>query len=680
MAVVDQQAQGNNQTGFISSHRLEITLFLLILLVAGLLRMAKPGMTEFKADEARLLTLALDMAEGNFALRGISSSVGFPNFPASVWLYSLPLLLWPHPYAATLFTGLLNTLAVAGSYWLVRRYWGVSAALAATLMFAVSPWAVIFSRKIWAQNLLPLFVLGWAIGALLALVEGRPKFIWLHFICLALAVQIHLAAIALIPATGLLLLVFWRRVNLHSLLLGLLLAAITVVPFAIFLGQSIDQISLPESIAGETITGITADSLRFTTMISLGTHIHSLAGPQAFSEYLAMIPPMTAVYWIWGLLILAGVLWMIWQAAKNWGQRSSQAGLVILVWLFMPALFFLWHSTPVFLHYFIAVLPAQYIAAGVAFGRIPALSRLWPRAGHTAARWLQAIAWILLISTAVAQIWAMVTLFGFLGRTATPSAFGVPLSMKLDAAAEARSQLSANEAAEILVAGSGESVRLDAFPAEWDVLLRDTPHRFVDVDRSALFPLHAAVVLLDGRDISPTWTGDLYQDAASSITKIPLRPGEGAYYVLALPEQAKPQPDIQREPPDLLANWVNLLGHDQLQRWDKGTGIWQIHWRTGDNPDPASYQFFNHLLDQHDQRIGQVDAAAFAPWQWTTGDTLISRFLIPWPETAGTPGSMRVGMYRFPDLENIPLLDIAGNPYVDAATFLLDNEAAIQNK
>ncbi len=675
MAAANSRDLGSSHTGGKISRRLEITLVLLILLVAGLLRMAAPGLTEFKADEARLMALALDMAEGNFALRGISSSVGFPNFPASVWLYSVPLFFWPHPYAATLFTGLLNTLAVAGCYWLVRRYWGVSAALAATLMFAVSPWAVIFSRKIWAQNLLPLFVLGWAAGAMLALVEKRPKFIWLHLICLAIAVQIHLAAVALIPATILLLLVFWRRVHWRSLLIGLLLAVITVVPFAIYLGQSIDQISLPAAIAGESSAGITADSFRFTAMISLGTFIHSLAGPETFNEYLSMLPPMTLVYWIWGLLILAGVLWLAWQILKNWQKQSSQAGLVILVWLFMPALFFLWHSTPVFLHYFIATLPAQYIAAGVAFSVLPDLTRHWFKAGQTAARWIKMIAWGLLIVTAIMQLYALVTLFVFLGRTATPGAFGVPLSMKLEAAAAARNLFTANDATEILVAGSGESISLDAFPAEWDVLLRDMPHRFVNVDRSALFPAHASVVLLDGRKISPTWTGDLYQEVAMSTKEIPLRPNEGSYYILALPKTAKPQADNQRDPPDLLANWVNLLGYDQLQRLDEEMGIWQVHWRTGDNPDPGNYQFFNHLMDQDDQRIGQVDEASFAPWQWTAGDTVISRFSIPWPETADTPSHMRVGMYRFPSLENVPLLDVAGNPYVDAATFLLDNEA-----
>jgi 4-amino-4-deoxy-L-arabinose transferase-like glycosyltransferase len=124
------------------SRRREITLLVAILLLAGVLRLAWPGLTEFKRDEALLMARALEMVDtGHIAVRGISSSVGFPNFPASVWIYALPLAIADHVYSATLFTGLLNLLAVLGGWWLARRYWGQTAALAASLLFAVSPWA-----------------------------------------------------------------------------------------------------------------------------------------------------------------------------------------------------------------------------------------------------------------------------------------------------------------------------------------------------------------------------------------------------------------------------------------------------------------------------------------------------------------------------------------------------------
>lgn len=640
--------------------RLDILLLLLILLLAGVLRLGWPGVTEFKADEARLLALALDTAAGQFALRGISSSVGFPNFPASVWIYALPLLIWPHVYAATLFTGLLNTLAVAACYGFVRRYWGVGAALTAALLFAVSPWAVIFSRKIWAQNLLPLFVMGWAIGAALALVEKRPRFIWLHLVCLALAVQIHLAAVALVPATLLLLLIFRRRVVWRHVIIGAALAAVTVLPFALYLGRAWQADGGLPTLAGATRSAVTLDSLRFTTMLNLGANIHSLAGPEAFTAYLARVPDLTLVYVIWGALILLGVVVL---AADAWRRRQTpraQAGVIVLLWLFVPPLFFLWHTTPVFIHYFIATLPAAYIAAGAGVARLPSLLR--PRA-QPIARSALALA---LLTTAALQLYAFATLLNFVATTDTPGGFGTPLAFKLEAVATAERLLTETAAGEILVAGPGEAPRVDEVPAEYDVLLRGTPHRFVDVRSAALFPAQAAVVLVDGRARGPLWTGDLYREAAIAREAIALRPGEGSFEVLALPPQAKPAPDVPVEPL-LLANWVNLLGHDEPQRLDEATAVWQIHWRTGDNPDPANYHFFNHLVNGAGERIGQTDAAAFTPQQWRAGDALISRFLLPWPAGAQPPLTVRVGMYRFPSLESVPLLDEAANPYADAA-------------
>lgn len=649
----------------------ELLLLALVLLLAGVLRVAWPGLTEFKADEARLLALALEMADGRFALRGISSSVGFPNFPASVWIYSLPLLLWPHAYAATVFTGLLNTTAVGACYWFVRRYWGSHAALAATLLYAVSPWAVIFSRKIWAQNLLPLFVMAWVIGAALAFVEHRPRFLWLHLVALALAVQIHLAAVALVPATLLLLIIFRRRLTWRHLLLGGLMAALTALPFALYLWRAFQASGAVPALGAETQGALTLDSLRFTLMITLGTAIHSLAGPEAYLAYLERVPNLTIVYVLWALLALAGIIWLARQAGRRRDEPAGQVSLIILIWLLAPPLFFLWHSTPVFLHYFIAVLPAPYIAVGAFVTRLPSLlNNRWPTLrSRLAAR----VVWLILLLSAAAQVTAWLVLLNFLATNATPGGFGTPLHLKLEAVTAARALAAETGAAEILIAGQGEQPAVDEFPAEFEVLLRDVPRRFVDTRRSALFPAANAVVLLDARQTEQPWTGDIYLSVSSGAEEVTLRPGEGAFYVLPLTAGSKPTPAVPADPVYLLANWVNLTGHDQPRLLDDSTLLWQIHWQTGDNPDPAQYQFFNHLLNAQGERLAQVDAAAFTPAQWRAGDAVISRFLLPWPADPQPPLSMRVGMYRFPSLENVPLLDVAGNPYSDAATFLLDN-------
>jgi hypothetical protein len=657
-----------NETSF--SRRTETIGLVLILLAAGILRLGWPGLTEFKADEARLLALALDMAQGQgLALRGISSSVGFPNFPMSVWLYALPVWIWPHVYAATLFTGLLNLLAAAAAYWFVRRYWGVPAALTALLLLAVSPWAVIFARKIWAQNLLPLFVMGWVIGGVLAFVERRPRFVLLHLLCLAIAIQIHLAAVVLGVVTAVYLLIFWQRIDWKWLAAGGLAGAGTAVPFIIYLWQNQDKAALP----GGSPDAAAFDFQPFHLLgrLSLGTDIHSLAGPDAFVDYLAQVPDMTAVHLLWGLLIIGGVLLMLHTSYvmrhassvmrhESCVVQHSEAGLMVVVWLLVPPLVFAWNLTPVFIHYFIATLPAQYIAAGVAFS--------WLVGRVAGRRWPAALGWGVLAGTAVCQIWAFLSLLFFVGLRATPGGFGVPLSRQLAAVDAAKTMLAETGASEILAAGAGESPRVDEFPAVYDVLLRGLPHRFVDVERSALFPAEAAVVLLDGE----SGTADLYRETAVSQHSIPLRTGEAGLTVLALPAVAAPQAGAIFEPPYLLANWVNLLGYDAPVAADDGTAVWQIYWRTGDNPDPADYQFFNHLIDGTGRRISQVDGPAFAPAQWQAGDVVVSRFVLPWPEDGERPFTIRTGMYRYPSLEPVLLLDVAGNPFSDAVTIELE--------
>jgi 4-amino-4-deoxy-L-arabinose transferase-like glycosyltransferase len=652
----------------------EYLLVGLILLSAGILRMANPGLTEFKADEARLLTLAYDMAEGEFALRGISSSVGLPNFPASVWFYAIPVAVWPHPYAATIFTGLLSTLAVALTYWFVRRYWGITAALAAGLLYAVSPWAIIFSRKIWAQNLLPFFVLVWIISAALAFVEMRPRFLWLHLVALALAVQIHLAAVALVPATILLLLIFRQNVRWRDVLIGGLLALLSVIPFAYYLARNQNLGGFLSGASGtNTGGGLSLDSIHYTIQISLGTQIHSLAGVDEFEQYLTLMPDLTLAHLILGLLMISGLFYIAWYAWKSWEQPQARVGLIVLIWLLMPVLIFLWQWTPVFIHYFIAVLPAPFIVAGIAFSQIPALlARLWPGGSASSKRLVLAGGGVILVLTAVAQVGALLSLQNFVSGRATPGGYGIPLGLKIAAVEQIEDLLAEGAAGEVLIAGEGEMPLIDEFPAEWDVLLRDIPHRFVDVTHSALFPAEAAVVLLDGRLEQPFSTGDLYLKSAAENHEIPLRTGEGSYYVLALPAKARPAPDVVVDPSLLLANWVNLVGYDWPQLTEEDSAVWQVHWRSGDNPDPSDYQFFNHLINAEGQRISQVDAAAFDPGQWRAGDEVIGRFVMPWPEDAGELLTMRVGMYRYPSLENVPLLDEAGNPYSDAAEFPLN--------
>jgi 4-amino-4-deoxy-L-arabinose transferase-like glycosyltransferase len=617
-----------------------------ILLLAGCLRLGWPGVTEFKQDEAHLYGLALDMAEFKaLPLRGISSSIGVPNPPLNVYLFALPLFVWRSPIAATLFVGGLNTASVALAYGLARRYWGVTAALAAALLYAVAPWAVIYSRKIWAQDLLPVFVLGAMAAALLAMVEGRRRWLIAHLVLLAVAVQVHFSAVALVPVSLILLSVYRRNVDRRVLLAGLGAALLTAAPILIYaLSRANDWKGYLEAAASRPAVA-TPGALELALMVVQGSEVRGLTGVEAFRAFDATIPAFLA--WLAplvGVLVAGGLavaLWRGWQARGRGLSAPEQAGVVAALWLVMPVLVFLPRLLPVYPHYFILLFPAPYFLAGMA---VDALRRRAPPLA----------AWALVAVIVTGQVWLSLALLRFVATTNTPGAFGTPLRHMLQAVATARRA----GQSEVLVVGHGDDPGTDQDAAVFDVLLRGTPHRLIDGTTTAVLPAEGAAVILWPAPGGYPWPVEaLYAEWAGGAwtARLPLRAGEGeALIAVGGAQPAVPRP---REASALLANGAEVLGTGA------GGPGWQLWWRAPGPVEGEGAHLFAHLLDASGARIAQVDAPTYDPAAWRAGDLVVSFFALP-------PGgvTVRAGMYAYPSLAPVPVLDAAGEP---AGDFLL---------
>ena len=68
------------------------------------------------------------------------------------------------------------------------------------------------------------------------------------------------------------------------------------------------------------------------------------------------------------------------------------------------------------------------------------------------------------------------------------------------------------------------------------------------------------------------------------------------------------------------------------------------------------------MLDATGARVAQEDAPTYPGASWRVGDLVVSHFALP----AGV--SVRAGMYDYPSLRPVAVLDAAGNP---AGDFLL---------
>ena len=275
-------------------------LSLLIVLLAALVRFVYPGVVEFKHDEATLSLLALDWLDGGaFPLTGMPSSVGVPNAPASVYVIALPFALGADALAATLFVAGLNVLGVGLLWFIAYRYLGTAPALVAGLVYALNPWAILYSRKIWAQDFHTPFLLLALLLGLYGFLEGRR---WAQILCLPVllfALQIHFAAWVLLPLYLWLLIAGGRRVSLPALLVSIVMGGLVMLPFALGIMQTLEH--EPDRITGALNSADRAltlgeEALVFNAALATGTGIASEITPD--QEHL-IAPEMDILRPVW---------------------------------------------------------------------------------------------------------------------------------------------------------------------------------------------------------------------------------------------------------------------------------------------------------------------------------------------------------------------------------------------
>jgi hypothetical protein len=184
--------------------------FLVLLFFTGcLLRLILPGNMEYKYDEMLMFHFSQRMVDtGSWEWLGMQSGAGIRNPGVSMWLFGVFALVAKTPIAMMSCVAITNILALF--LWLTFVFrkipgderetwlWGI-------VLAAVSPLAILFSRKIWAQDILPFFTFLTLLGLF-----NRDKFwggiVWGFFG--AILGQIHMSgfffALGLFVVTALL--------------------------------------------------------------------------------------------------------------------------------------------------------------------------------------------------------------------------------------------------------------------------------------------------------------------------------------------------------------------------------------------------------------------------------------------------------------------------------------------
>ena len=363
-------------------------LMVTVIAIGSLLRFIWFDLMELKFDEVEMLRLTRQWLETGIPQYGMMSGVGVRNPPGFVFILLPVMAVTASPLLAGLWVALMNIAAIALMAILGRVLGMPRAGVYAAMFMAAHPWLVLFSRKIWAQSVLPLVVTLLLVVMCTCMRNARSRAVFWAPLLACLAWQIHYSAYAVVA-----LLFLWlcnelrlRRLNVRMLLLGVLAAAIALAPYLHYLmGPGIGDL--------EGTLGVGAE--RFN--INLVIRIFATWAKTAFAGGLGN-PFTFEMTPIWGVIegpvgfllhavAVIATLMVLTLAAGAWPRRGektivSGASWWLILFVAMPIALYLVKRVSTPPHYYIVSLPALLMLAGIGLDRAAsrAQARAWPAA------------------------------------------------------------------------------------------------------------------------------------------------------------------------------------------------------------------------------------------------------------------------------------------------------------
>jgi 4-amino-4-deoxy-L-arabinose transferase-like glycosyltransferase len=353
---------------------LHLALILIAIVgAAAVTRLLWLDLMEFKSDEAgasRLALHALGYAEPGvgrfFPTAGLVSSVGVLNPPLFIYLLALPLAIVRSPVAAATFIALTNVVAVWLCYVAGRRYFSTFVGLTSAGLFALSPWAIVYSRKIWAQDLIPICAALFLIALHEFLVKRRPRaVVWLILI-VGIAIEFHFSAgvLALVTVAAF---VMGRDVlRLRYVAIGLGAVALLYAPFLwhVLVEGHVYGAGGPHLSAARRLW----ISLRDTLTVGYSDRLSHVLGSQS-----AAALPVSVAF---GIISAAGLV-AAWRVA---GTRAlAQTRALLLAWFILPLVLLTLFPVKPYDHYFIVLYPLPFLGLAVALEAVTLRYRLFGR-------------------------------------------------------------------------------------------------------------------------------------------------------------------------------------------------------------------------------------------------------------------------------------------------------------
>jgi|GEM_PF-1956474 hypothetical protein len=416
--------------------------FLLIVLVAAYFRLASLNLAEFKGDEAGTsIVLKALVQQGKVPFVGPALSTGGNAGPIYYYILAIPFLISTNPIVASAFVACLNIVGVAFTFKFAREFFNERIAIIATALAAVSPFAILFSRKIWNPDLIFPFTVILFYCLYTFVIKGKPKYLVPIFVLYAIILQIHPITLFLAPVILLFLWKFRSQIHWKYLLAGIALFLIIFAPF--IYGEMTSSFGEASSFAS-TLKDFSFDNVNPSVIGLLsadtsGTGFDYILGSSA-SSFFSSIFNMNNYFVVENICLYLGFALVLVRAARNpFGENVKYS--MLLAWIATPTLILLFFNPTygLYTHELVMFFPANFLMVAVLFDFAVTRRKKMGVSGRRRPDWpkvARVASAVILVSILLAQVTFGLGFLAFLNsQGGTAGDYGVGVQYKIDVAA-----------------------------------------------------------------------------------------------------------------------------------------------------------------------------------------------------------------------------------------------------
>lgn len=337
------------------------SMLIFIVFLASIFRLSNLRLIEFKYDEAINLFLASRPLFGHQIPPGSTvSSVGILNPPLINYLLFPFALISLDPKIISYIIAFLNVLAIGGFFLILKKYYGRLIALTACSLLALSPWMILFSRKIWAQDFIFPLMVPFFYSLHQIVLEKKDKY-WAVYSLFALFLfQLHQSTVFfLLPLS--LLLILRSKISFRYLLLGAFLGLLPLVPYLSYITRNLNSDPQAFLVNKERFSQIyhPVIFLRLLQLPNQG-NFYFVWGEDIidFARDFSLAFNLRRIFYLEYLLIPLGLFVLL--------KKYPKIRFIGFSTVLLPIIYFLFHIEP-FVHYFLIISPFLFLYLALGF-------------------------------------------------------------------------------------------------------------------------------------------------------------------------------------------------------------------------------------------------------------------------------------------------------------------------